>query len=192
MRKKDVSPAYRESVSRRPTAKARSRASAARRDPGLEKPEAREDERGQGEAGPRPPRPPGVASGDQRIDEQQQPDGESRDAAQIQPAHRGLPRLAHEDGGRTQSEDPDGHVHEEDGAPGEAEENGLDQEPAEDLADDRGQAQCRPEEAEGGAPLVGREADLDDGKDLRDHEGRGEPLEAARGDEGRGAWREAA
>src|SRR5262249_23226812 len=87
---------------------------------------------------------------------------------------------------------PDGYVDKEDGPPAQAEQVGLDEQPAQDDARERGGAVDDAEDGEGPAALVGREGDLDEGQDLREQQGRGRPLEQPGGDERGGAQGKAA
>src|SRR4029453_14942922 len=137
--------------------------------------------RGHGQEGPQ--RPAQVAPLDERVDEQQQPGGDDGHPDRVQPQRPGRPGLDQVAGRGGQGEDPDGHVDQEDGAPLEPEQVGLDQQPADQGAHDGGEPDGAPAHPEGASPLPGREGDLDDRENLGEHDRPEQPLEDPRADQ---------
>jgi hypothetical protein len=86
-------------------------------------------------------------------------------------------------GERVSRTSADGDIDEEDDAPAESEEVGLDQEAASRLPGERGDADHRAVDAQGAAALLVREGHLDDREHLRAHQRRAEPLDESRDDE---------
>lgn len=95
-------------------------------------------------------------------------------------------------GGQEEADEDYGHVHQEHGPPAGPEHVCRDEDAAQDLAGDHGQARRRPVQAHGLRPAPARRRRLDGGEDLREHRGRRGALRDARGHKGPGVGGEAA
>lgn len=95
-------------------------------------------------------------------------------------------RLGDGAGGQEEADEDYGHVHQEHRPPAGPEHVCCDEDAAQDLAGDHGQARRRPVQAHGLRPAPARRRRLDGGEDLREHRGRRGALRDARGHKGPG------
>ena len=145
--------------------------------------EDREDHGREGEADQRPGRPALAPALDQRQHERDQRERHERRARQVDPAGSLDPRLRHETGRQRQCDDSDRHVDQEARAPAEPEQVGLDEQPADQLAAECGQAECHPVDAECAGAIGAVVGHAHDRQDLGHHERGAEALDEARRDE---------
>ena len=131
--------------------------------------------RGQHDDGP--PGPAALAAFDQRHHQGREHQGREHDAADVQALADPAAGFAQQRDGGHEGQQRDRQVDEEDQPPAHAADVGPDQRAAEQLPDDRGQAQGDAVDAERPAPLMGREQRVHRGEGLGRHGGRGQRLE---------------
>jgi hypothetical protein len=154
--------------------------------------EDREQHDGQAEADPGPRRPALPASLDQRQQNGDQGRGDEQHARDVELGAPGRLGLGHQAGHQDQRDRGDRQVDQEAGSPVPAEDVGIDQQPADELAEHRGDTH---RQAIGGErPQLGLagERGAQDGQHLRRHQRGGHALHDPRGDQCRPVRRDAA